>query len=239
MSLSQACCAALALVLFSSCGKEQVKIEQRTGAEAPSPALAAAAARPPTGGSSSDPGSSGAEAFEGLPPGVGVQTIEVVCTSTKRPHYRTAGNPRFGFCIDLPAQWADGESSGNGDGWSIDFNDPSVDVRIYGWNRPTGIDLRSEDRAYYRQIAGPRGAISDFVFTDGVVGACVRNGQEIQYIRPGDTYWATLYVKADEAWLRRNERHLLTIARSLRAGERREGLVEFPRPQRRLEDEVL
>jgi len=252
MSLSQACGAALALVLFSfsTCGKEQAAIDPRTGVEAPAPAQVAAASGSPTAGSpgagslgpgepSSAPGSSEDEIVEGLPPGVGIQTIEVVCTSTKRPHYRTAGNPRFGFCINLPAQWQDGESSGNGDGWSIVFDDPSLDVRVYGSNRPTGVDLRSEDREHYQSLRGPRGAIADFVFADGVVGACIRNGQEIYYVRPGDTHWATLYVKADEGWLRQNEGHLLTIARSLRAGEQREGPVEFPRPQRRLEDEVL
>ena len=234
MSLFQACCAALALVLLSSCGKEQVNLEQRTADEARG-----------AGEPSSDPTSSEDlhadqdDDSEGLPPGVGIHTIEVVCTSTKRPHYRTAGNARFGFCIDLPVQWPDGESSGNGDGWSVLFDDPSVDVRIYGGNRPDGINLRSEDRAYYQRLVGPRGAISDFVFADGVVGACVRNGQEIQYVRPEATYWATLYVKADEPWLRQNEGYLLTIARTLRSGEQRQGPIEFPRAQRRLEDEVL
>ena len=253
MSLSRACCAALALVLFSSCGKEQVVLEQRTGEATAQAPMAAASGSP--GAESPKPGSPAAgepvtgpapsgdedaeDTSEGLPPGVGVRMIEIVCRRTKAPHYRTSGNPRFGFCIDLPVQWTDGEMSGNGDGWSVLLGDPSVDLRVYGSNRPIGIDLRREDRERYQELKGPRGAVADFVFADGVVGACIRNGQEIKYMRPEATYWATLYVKADEAWLRRNEGYLLTIARSLRSGEQREGPAIFPKSQGRPKDEVL
>jgi hypothetical protein len=164
-------------------------------------------------------------------PGAGVSVVDVSvkCKPTTKPGFKTTGNARFAFCLDVPNHWREGEQSGNGDGSDL-VVEGAESVSFFGFNMQEfriasdgglTVNLAAEYERR-RTLGGVPGTLSPLRFDDGMSGKAIRQKDENWYLRPASDHFAVLYVKANAAWLRVHEAEVLAVARSLRDGEQRE-----------------
>ncbi len=174
------------------------------------------------------------ELADDLPPDVapepgkpGVHWIGVSCEPTARAAYHDEGSARFSFCLDVPDEWQAEDHSANGDGFLVIGPGPAVDIRAWGgWL----LFSREEELDIYRG----HGVMSDFRFSDGVVGKAFQEGREHRWIRLERDRIIGFAVTADDAWLKAHEARVLAMARSLRMGRqymRKAAPVANPTPK--------
>lgn len=143
--------------------------------------------------------------------------------STDNPDYKTIGNARFNFWIDIPNDWKAFDSSANGDGYFIVSDNNLIDIRVYG-----GLLINGSDD-YLKVLKDNDGEISDFTFRDGTNGIeVVKSTSETEFTCLLKDRYISLYVNygADKAWLEKNKDIVMYIAKSLRSGLKSENQQE-------------
>jgi len=138
---------------------------------------------------------------------------EILFYPTFDENYKTGSNEKFAFWFDIPVEWGAEDRSEDGSEYHILPDDPSIAIRIYGKM------IDGPEDTFYRQLAGEKGTIEDFVFRDNWVGKKITVSEnELYFVRvDGDSY-LILHVDAtaNPGWMAENGEKILYIARSAR-----------------------
>lgn len=125
---------------------------------------------------------------------------------------KSFGNARYNFWITIPQEWRAFDRSGNGDGYFIECGNPDIDMRVFGGNYLPELEDTNK-------IAGEA-----FLFDSGVQGFADADDDTLtwSYISEVENNVISFYIdySNDPAWFSEHEETVMTVAKSLRDGQR-------------------
>lgn len=138
---------------------------------------------------------------------------EVRCVTVEGTETKNLGNARFDFWMTIPSDWKVYDHSANGDGYSIECENKSIDIGVYGGN-----DVLPED--YYITF-DEDSIVSEFIFDSGISGWQITKANHYtKFLYKNGGRYITFYLnyEKDFKWFEENQEKILSIARTLRDG---------------------
>jgi hypothetical protein len=128
----------------------------------------------------------------------------------------TKKNLRYGFEIDVPSAWNAVDSSGNGDGFSVQIPDNNVRLKVYGENNSTDLLNMYLDLCESSQ---------DFTFESGHTGTICINKNERTYFQTSSNVLLNVYISNIELLTNAQLKDFETMCKSLRFTQKKTELV--------------
>jgi hypothetical protein len=131
-------------------------------------------------------------------------------------NWLTKKNLRYGFEIDVPTTWNAFDSSGNGDGFSIQIPDNHARLKVYGENNSTELLNMYLDLCSSSQ---------DFSFKSGHTGTICINKNERTYFQNSSNVLLNVYISNIELLNSAQKKQFETMCKSLRFTNKNTELV--------------
>lgn len=132
--------------------------------------------------------------------------------ASEKEGFKSAHQMKFGFMVDIPANWKAFNKSHITDGYFISpkEGDTAIDIRVYATNIIEGFEsIHLQDCE----------SVTEFVFSDQTTGTECIQGNKQFYFREKDSRRLAFFVEASQDWLKRNEKTIHEMASSLRFDE--------------------
>jgi len=139
------------------------------------------------------------------------ESTEAGYEKTEATGVKKVVNERFNFSFEIPSAWKAIDKSNNGDGFFLESDNSTADIRIYGENlEGNEIMAEMEIKSCTRT--------ETFKFRDGYPGLKCYQAQDEYYYYDTPTTRIVLYVHADAVWKTKNIAVIRSIAESITSG---------------------